>query len=120
MIYTSYYAKMRSIPSTVCCISISRGIPSWYHGLSYNKLAPRWETVKKYKNGGSWEDYVREYYETVLDKLDPEEVYNDLMRLSGGKDVVLLCYEKSTDNCHRHIISEWLRRYGFYCVEYAA
>jgi uncharacterized protein (DUF488 family) len=26
---------------------------------------------------------------------------------------VLLCYEKSGDFCHRHLVAEWLRRYGY-------
>ena len=118
MVYTSYYAKLNKFPSNVVPISISKGIPSWYIGKSYNRLAPKWDTVKKYKDGGTWEDYIHEYHETVLDLLDQREVYDELMRLSNGLDVVLLCYEKSTDNCHRHIVAECLRTVGIDCEEY--
>lgn len=118
MIYTSYYAVQKKLPEDVVCISISRGIPSWYHGKSYNKLAPLWDTVKRYKNGGLWTWYIEEYYDTVLNKLDPQEVYKDLMEISGGKDVVLLCYEKSGDNCHRHLVAGWFEKAGIKCVEY--
>lgn len=118
MIYTSYYAVMGKIPNNVMKVSISKGIPYWYQGKSYYKLAPRWETVKKYKDGGSWDEYVKEYYETVLDKLNPVEVYSELLRLNNGGDVVLLCYEKASDNCHRHIIADWLNKAGVACNEY--
>lgn len=118
MIYTSYYAVVGRIPKNIVPISISKGIPSWYHGEGYGKLAPRWDTVMKYKNGGSWQEYTEEYYSTVLDNLMPEQVQQELMRISGGRDMVLLCYEKSSDNCHRHLVAEWFRSHGIECKEY--
>lgn len=118
MIYTSYYAVAGKIPNSIVKVGISRGIPKWYNGLSYDKLAPLWDTVKKYKDGGSWDDYTEEYYSTVLDKLSPSEVERDLKRLSEGNSVVLLCYEKSCDNCHRHLVADWFKSYGIECVEY--
>lgn len=118
MIYTSYYAVMGKIPKDIVKVSISRGIPSWYHGESYNKLAPLWETVKRYKDGGLWLDYVQDYYYSVLNKINPEDAFGDLMRISYGRDVVLLCYEKPTDNCHRKIVSEWFNEAGIECMEY--
>lgn len=116
MIYTSYYAVMQKIPKTIIPVSISKGIPAWYLGQSYNILAPRWNTVDKYRKGGSWEEYIKEYYDTILNKLDPTRVMNDLKEI--GNDVVLLCYEKSRDNCHRHLVAQWLRDNDIQCEEY--
>lgn len=38
----------------------------------------------------------------MLDKLNPEKVYNEL-----GDDAILLCWEKSNTFCHRYIVAEW-------------
>lgn len=118
MIYTSYYAVMRKIPEHVIPVSISKGIPSWYIGKSYNRLAPLWETVKRYKDGGSWENYIEEYYRTILNKLDPHDVFKELMNMSNDHSVVLLCYEKSCDNCHRHLVADWFMKAGIACEEW--
>ena len=40
--------------------------------------------------------------------LNAESVYRDLEKLSNGDDCVLLCYEKSGDFCHRHLVANWL------------
>lgn len=118
MVYTSYYAVAKKLPKSVIPISISRGTPSWYFGKTCISLAPLWETVKKYKDGGSWEDYTEEFYSTVLNNRDQHEILNELMQKSEGKDVVLLCYEKYSDNCHRHLVAEWFRKAGIDCREY--
>lgn len=118
MIYTSYYAVAGKIPDNVVKVSISKGIPTWFVGHSYDKLAPNWDTVRKYKDGGSWKEYTFEYSNTILNKLSPTMVIKELMLLSGNYDVVLLCYEKSTDNCHRHLVRDWLKSAGIRCEEY--
>lgn len=33
-------------------------------------------------------------------------------------NIVLLCYEKPTDFCHRHLVAQWLIENGFECKEY--
>jgi hypothetical protein len=43
MIQTSYYQKSGSLPNA---IGISQGVPKWYKGELYKKLAPPWEIVK--------------------------------------------------------------------------
>jgi hypothetical protein len=58
--------------------------------------------VKYYKDGNELE-YSQAYRERVLDKLDPQEVYDDL------KDSVLLSYEKATDFNHRRLVAEWIQ-----------
>ena len=54
------------------------------------------------------EHYERAYSFKVLRKLDANEIYKDLYELSNGKDVVLLCYEKRGDFCHRHLLAKFL------------
>lgn len=118
MIYTSYFAVMGKIPKSITKVSIARGTPTWYTGECYSKLAPKWETVMKAKNGCSWAEYTENYYKTVLDNLYQEEVYREIMELFGYGDIVLLCYEKRGCNCHRHIVAEWFEKAGIECAEY--
>jgi uncharacterized protein (DUF488 family) len=38
--------------------------------------------------------------------------------LTEGRPAVLLCYETIGKYCHRHLVSDWLRRHGIECREY--
>lgn len=106
-IYTSYFANTRHVSNTV---AICTGVPNWYKGAVYSALAPGWDIVMEYKqavrDGKPMQDiianYVRRYENEILFYLDPEEVYQDL------KNKILLCYEKPTDFCHRHLVRQWL------------
>lgn len=55
------------------------------------------------------EEYTKLYYERILNKLDPQKVYQEL-----GDNAVLLCFEKWDDIktnktfCHRRIVAKWL------------
>ena len=123
-IYTSYFAKMKSLPDNVVPIAICGGLPKWYEGLSYKKLAPKYGFWKEWKdNHEKDEEYWKNYYilhynQEVLSVLNPNVLYSDFLNLSGGKDVVLLCYEKPGDFCHRHLVAEWFSKYGYKTEEF--
>lgn len=108
MICTSYFAAQKERENTV---AICRGVPAWYKGPVYLELAPSWDILMEYKNSEqSHEDKVRyaeRYRNEVLHLLSPQKVYDDL----NGK--ILLCYEKTGDFCHRHLVAKWLFDYGF-------
>jgi uncharacterized protein (DUF488 family) len=112
-IYTSYFAKLRKIPDSIVPISIAVGTPRWYNGISYEKLKPTWNLVRLIKIGGDKDIYTKIYTENILNMTNPFEVITDLSYISNNKDVVLLCYEKPTDFCHRHIVADWLNEAGF-------
>lgn len=103
---TSYFAKSSRHSNAV---SIAARAPDWYNGRQYKILAPKWNFFKKYKdeNDEKYHDqvfYIEQYYREVLDKLNPHQVLRDL-----GENAVLLCWEKSGDFCHRHLVADWLR-----------
>lgn len=107
MIYTGSHSCFEFTRNTVD-ISGNRGCSVNYYGKCYPKLAPKkvfWMTFNNNIDVVSFEDnvrfYIMEYWKQVLSKLDPLEVYNDLDGL------VLLCYEKNDEFCHRHIVAEW-------------
>lgn len=124
MIYTSYFAKLKSLPKDIIPISICAKAPNWYKGLQYKVLAPTYDILMKYKQDGNIEDYIKNFYDKVLNKLNPSEVVFDLGRLADkdntyySYNICLLCYEKPSDFCHRHLVAEWLRKDGYECEEW--
>ena len=116
MIYTSYFANMSKLDKSKC-VAICRWKPKWYTGAQYIDVAPTESMIRDYKsNTGEYkakvERYIKDYNQSVLSKLDPAKVFRDL----DGK--ILLCYEKPTDFCHRHLLAEWLREHGYPCKEW--
>lgn len=109
-IYTSYYAKSKKIPADIVRISIAAKAPQYYDGIEYKKVSPKYGFFMKWKENHDNDFYVEHFYSEVLSILNPKTVYQDLENLSGGKDCVLLCYEKSTDFCHRHLVADWLNK----------
>lgn len=123
MIYTSYFAQMRNFPKNYIPVAICGGIPEWYTGKWYRKPAPKLGFFQEWKRNGDNEYYIEHYKAEVLDLLDYLKVLVDLQMLvpreireelntpiwsSQDYHLVLLCYEKPGDFCHRHLFAEWL------------
>lgn len=117
MIFTSYFAKMQYIEKDMVPIAITAIVPQWYNGLVYTNLAPTVDILMEYKRTGDRDRYIERYNTEVLDRLDPLEVYSDLMYLSDSKPVCLVCYEKTDSFCHRHLVADWLTKNGYECKE---
>lgn len=108
MIYTASHSNVADGIYRTYAISGNRGKDANYEGKCYPKLAPKLSFWKIWhENIGiiSEEEnnryYIQEYWEQVLSKLDPEQVYKEL------DDSILLCYEPNTEFCHRHIVAAW-------------
>lgn len=112
MLYTSYFANWRNFKELVQ-VSISLKPPNGYKGLGYKKLAPSSSILFEYKTSPDEVRYYERFTREILSNMDPHKIVKELMNLSLGKDVVLLCYEKPTDFCHRHIVANWLREAGY-------
>ncbi len=101
---TSYFAQVDKINNP---LSISGKSPDWYLGPEYKLLAPKWSFFNDYKKGKINEDgYTQQYNELVLSELDARQVYDAIIN-QFGEDVVLLCYEKPGDFCHRRLVARW-------------
>ena len=123
MIYTSYFAKLKSLPDNIIPISICGKAPEGYKGLQYKKLAPKYDFFMKWKENHDNDYYIKCFNEQVLDKLNWYQVYEELYNLADslGKahyDICLVCYEKPTDFCHRHLVSNWFNKHLVACEEY--
>jgi len=107
-IYTSYYAKLRKLPENIIPISIALYTPKFYKGLVYKKLSPTANILSLYKTNGNKNMFEESFQKQVLSNLKYGDVINDLKLLSNDNDIALVCYEKSDDFCHRHIVAKWL------------
>lgn len=117
MIYTSYFAKLKSLPKHIVPISIAAKTPEWFDGPVYGALAPSYDILMTYKRDGDEKSYIRKYGEH-LGYLSPARVVAELAALAPGKDICLVCYEKPSNFCHRKIVGTWLSRYGYECKEW--
>jgi len=58
------------------------------------------------------DEYRKRFLREVLAPLNPNQVVNDLRKLAGNFEPVLLCFEKppftATNWCHRRMVAEWL------------
>ena len=112
-IYTSYFAIANKLPKDLVQVSISLFPPKNFAGKEYKKIAPTQKILFDWKRLADKERYIKEYQRDVLSKLYEVIVYKELEELGQGKDVVLLCYEKSDDFCHRHLFAKWMSEKGF-------
>ena len=123
MIYTSYFAKLKSLPDNIVPISICGKAPDWYKGLQYKKLAPKYDFFMKWKENHDNDYYIKCFNKQVLDKLKSEVVVAELSKMAGNSNnnfehIYLICYEKPSDFCHRHLVVDWLNEEGFKCEEW--
>lgn len=107
-ITTSYYDNQKVTNP----VAISSRPPAGYTGNWYKKLAPpvNPNIVVRYKKGKiTQEQYVEMYTEMVLNQLDCQAVYDEIIALYG-EDATLLCYEMPDEFCHRHLVADWFNK----------
>mgnify|MGYP003297035356 CR=1 FL=1 len=108
MIYTSYFAKLNKLPNNIVPISICGKAPDWYTGLQYKKLALKYDFFIQWKQTHDDNYYIEHFKSEVLDKLNINDVLQELYMFSHGHDIALICFEKPTDFCHRHLVADWI------------
>ena len=122
MLYTSYFAKLKSLPKHIIPISICAKAPAWYTSLQYKKLAPKYDFFMKWKETHDNDYYIKCFNEQVLSKLNFFTVYEELHDMaetvaSGNYEICLICFEKPTDFCHRHLVANWFNQNHIACKE---
>jgi hypothetical protein len=112
-IHTSYYANIKNIPEDYILVSISGGLSESLRSkvhIQDKRLAPTYNLFQKYKNGGSEEDYIKEFQEEVLNKIDINDILREYSLKYGAMSrIVFLCYEKPEDFCHRQLVAEHIQ-----------
>ena len=92
-------------------------------------LAPKYELLMQWKENHDKDYYIRRFNDDILSKLDAncvlnEEASNNVIGklqtpiwMDPEYHIALICYEKSSDFCHRHLVSNWFRCNGYECEE---
>ena len=117
MIYSTYFAKLSKLPSSIIPVAICRVPPKWYGGKLYQKIAPSEQMLWEFKRSMNLSRYEERYALEVLYGLNAHEVANDLMRIAGSEDVAMVCFEKQPP-CHRFWVNEWLNMFDIPAEEF--
>lgn len=106
MIYTSYYANGKGFNNFIK-MSISLSIPARF-AVDYQirEFMPTWELLNDYKTRKIDEAEYYKKYIALLNSRNLEPIVKGLQNLD--KDVVLLCWEKPGNFCHRHLLAKYL------------
>jgi len=135
MIYTTNFSRIRNLPSDIIPISIASKCPSWYDGLEYKKLAPKYDFFIEYKNTHDNALYIKHYTDEVLSKLFVHHTVvellckvNNIKGINYSPEIALICYEPKPLNdmsfeniikngskyfCHRHLVAKWFSDNGY-------
>lgn len=122
----SYYGS-RDIPKDAMIVQISTSAPK---GMKMDaklpSVYPDYKTmVGPYKEGAiDDKGYTDRYAASVLGK-NRQAIFADVSGLieqgrAQGRDIVLCCYEKPGDFCHRYLLSNFLNENGIACMELPA
>ena len=107
MIYTSYFSKKKEDFENTAYCSIAVYNPRYalnYELKNANSIKP-YGVFKKYTG----EEYVEKYIER-LERVGVDRIYDDLISAQGDKEnLVLMCYEKDQNDCHRSMFAKWWR-----------
>ncbi len=108
-IYTSYFAKLNKIlDAGYFPISIARYTPKGLNIAEIKTFAPSEDLLRKIKSGEIDETEYEKIYRKDMERFDFNRVwktFEQISEINGKKDLVLLCFEKSGDFCHRHIFA---------------
>lgn len=112
-LFTSCW-KHRELANLACQpVQISRGRPRGNPGFRYrvaHELAPNDEAW----NTNDWDGFTAAY-RSQLEALGVGAIVGQLARISeeaGGQPLVLLCFERDVEDCHRGLLGKWLRERG--------
>jgi uncharacterized protein YeaO (DUF488 family) len=80
----------------------------------YQAFAPTWKMVTDYKKGKiTEEEYTRRYLNLMRTSFQiyPQRWAEALQLAINNHVLILLCYCKEGDFCHRHLLKEYLKKY---------
>lgn len=108
MLQTGYYAKIKSHADQQNIVSISVSTPKWlYVAHRYQSLMPKYQLLQNFRNNRITEQQYVEQYNAMLYALDPQQVYDDLHKLT--QKPIICCHCSTKHMCHRHLVADWLQ-----------
>lgn len=110
-IYTSYFGNYRNFPANSVAVSITQFPPKGWKGLELKSLAPSVEKLIEFKHKEIDEFMFSQHFLTQLKKdwNFKARIITLLKHLDQEYgNVILCCYERPNEFCHRHIVADWL------------
>lgn len=110
-IYTSYFSNYRNFPTNHIVVSITQFSPRGWKSLELKSLAPAVNLLTQYKNKEIDEfTFSAKYLNQISHDLNFKARIIALLRHLDKEygNVILCCYEKSNDFCHRQLLRQWL------------
>ncbi len=107
-LFTSYWSNRALAEVDAAKVSISRGQPRWPLPFAYRRatlLAPSRETFELRSDEAFEEAYLRQLKETGTEKI--EALLKRISHDEGGGPLILLCWEKPGEVCHRRMFAQW-------------
>jgi uncharacterized protein YeaO (DUF488 family) len=112
-IYTSYFGNHRNFPVGCFTISVARFLSSNIKvDLEATVIAPSSTTLFRYKHKEiTQEQYKKIYLKQLSDDRGQLKVFiKNILEISEDRDVLLLCYERDGDFCHRHTLRKVINK----------
>lgn len=120
MYYTSYFDNLKHIDSTkYILVSIINKKPNFCSNLviDWSILGPTKSLIYAYKNGEIDEkEYTKIYLNYLNSNWDKFRLFFEDSWFKK-QDIVMLCYEKPSKFCHRHLLCDFLNAKGIKCKE---
>lgn len=111
MFYTGYFCKIPEyLKANLLPIGIAKKLPSGIDIPHLPELGPNWSIYSNYRQNKNTAEYTRRYVDEILSGLLQFKIMEKMLsfRLTVQQIPILLCYEKPSDFCHRHIVAGWL------------
>ena len=109
MIITTYYSRLKDIPSGYLKLSVSRYLPSDLKKVVDGhilRLAPSQGLLNEYKNTDMNFEDMKMKFTKELENFKSQSTLREIAETD--ENIALICYEKDSFSCHRSIISEIL------------
>lgn len=113
-IRTGYFAKLKKYTELgYVPIGIVRFKPKWYSYKNKVTFAPSIQLLSSFKDGNITSEEFSNLYIEETKNNNGVLKFKEMVRLYktlGVEKIILLCFEKSEDTCHRHVLAEYLNK----------
>lgn len=117
-VFSTYYDKVPELDKNAYTfVRVSRAEPPEWFSEKYvcadlsDTFGPTHAMLEECHPAKDWKTFVPRYNEEILSVLDKattlkllEKIYSD----HDSQPLLLLCYEAPPENCHRHLIGDFL------------
>lgn len=113
MLYSTYISNIKNLTETQKgqVLNIARYFKSDLFPKDI-RLCPSTDLLNTYKAGNlDWDEFVIEFKDQ-MSKGETLQGLRDLYKKCKTEDVILVCYEKDYNMCHRKLIGDFISSYG--------